>query len=182
MPRPPCVSLFSQARTCLCCAIAAAVLGCGERTQPQQPDPLAAPPVDSSRIGSLEQVLSWKHRREQQADLDGDGQPEAIVLAADVTIDARGAPLWEDGHRWAVWAQGKGAPTLLYAAFVPNGHVEAAVLTADPQGRRHVLVQERTPGQLRALVVAYERPGAARSVSAAHYQVEQWLPALHAPR
>jgi hypothetical protein len=180
MSRPAFDSLFSQARLCLCCAIAAAVLGCSERTEPPQANPLLAPPVDTSRIGSFEQVLSWKHRRVQQADLDGDAQPEAIVLAADVQLDARGAPLWEDGHRWAVWAEGKGAPTLLYAAFVPNGHVEAAVLSADSQGRRHVLVEERTPAQVRALVVAYERPGAARSVSAAHYQVEQWLPALHA--
>ncbi len=64
----------------------------------------------------------------------------------------------------------------MYTAFVPNGFVEAALLQASSEGRREVLVQERTPQQLRALVVAYEAPGKARSVSGAYYQVETWFP------
>jgi hypothetical protein len=50
------------------------------------------------------------------------------------------------------------------------------VLQADDQGRRRVLVQERTPQQVRALEVEYRAPGDARSSSGAYYQVESWLP------
>ena len=50
------------------------------------------------------------------------------------------------------------------------------MLQVDDQGRRNVLVQERTPGQLRSLEIEYRGPGSARSSSAAYYQVEGWLP------
>jgi hypothetical protein len=165
-----------------CCTACAALPGCSRDTSTPEPNPLLAPPVDTARGGSLQQAMTWKHYRDLSADLDGDGAPERIVLAADVQSNGRGAPLWEDGHRWALWVEGKGAPTLLYSAFVPNGHAEAAVLGASQDGRRHLLLQERTPQQVRALVVAYDGPGAARTVSAAHYQVERWLPALATPR
>jgi len=139
-------------------------------------NPLQAPPVDSARVGNVEQVAAWAYRRELSADLDGDGRPERLVLTADVEVRPDGVPLWEDGHRWALFAESSDARTLLYSAFVPNGFAEAAVLTADAQGRRRVLVQERTPQQVRALEVEYHGPGDARSSSAAHYQVESWMP------
>lgn len=139
-------------------------------------NPLEAPPVDSARV-SIGTVDGWRYRRELSADLDGDGQPERLVLTSDVEVRPDGVALWEDGHRWALVAQNAaGARTLLYAAFVPNGFAEAAVLQADGQGRRKVLVQERTPQQLRALEIEYRAPGDARSASAAYYQVESWLP------
>lgn len=146
-----------------------------------EPNPLEAPPVDSVRVRSAEEAAGWSHSRAIEADLDGDGSAERLVLAADVVLGPGGAPLWEDGHRWAAFVEDGGERTLLYAAFVPNGHAEAAVLGADAEGRRHVLIAERTPQQARSLVVAYERPGRARSVSAAYYQVERWLPGLVAP-
>lgn len=140
-------------------------------------NPLEAPPVDSARVGSASQVAGWVYRRELSADLDGDGQPERVVLAADVEVRPDGTPLWEDGHRWALFAQSpRGERTLLYSAFVPNGFAEAALQAADAQGRRRVLVQERTPQQVRTLEVEYRAPGDARSASAAHYQIERWMP------
>lgn len=103
------------------------------------------------------------------------------MIAADVTLSERQVPLWEDGHRWAVYAESaEGRRTTLYGASVPNGFAEAAVLAADSEGRRRVLVQERTPGQVRALEVEYLGPGVAKSRSAAHYQIEQWLPGMAA--
>jgi hypothetical protein len=140
-------------------------------------NPLEAPPVDSARVGSIDQVAAWGYRREASADLDGDGRPERLVLAADAEVRPDGTPLWEDGHRWALYAESAaGRRTLLYGAFVPNGFAEVAVLAADAQGRRRVLVQERTPQQVRALDIEYRGPGDARSASAAHYQIESWLP------
>ncbi|HEX8359031.1 MAG TPA: hypothetical protein VF613_02860 [Longimicrobium sp.] len=149
--------------------------GCG-RERPEAHNPLSAPPVDSARVGSVEQVAGWAYRREVGADLDGDRTPERVVLASDVTLGPDGRALWEDGHRWALYVESAGRRTMLYSAFVPNGHVEAAVLDPDDTGRRSVLVQERSPDQVRALEVEYRAPGEARSSSSAYYQVEKWIP------
>lgn len=139
-------------------------------------NPLDAPPVDSARV-AIGDVDGWTYRREVSTDLDGDGQPERLVVTADVEVRPDGTPLWEDGHRWALFAENAaGARTVLYAAFVPNGFAEAAVLQPDVQGRRRVLVQERTPRQLRSLEIEYRGPGDARSSSSAYYPVESWMP------
>lgn len=143
-------------------------------------NPLGNPPVDLARVRSADEAAGWPHRRVSEADLD-DGTVERVVLTSDVHLNDGGKPLWEDGHRWAVFVEGEGRRTLLYAAFVPNGHTEAAVLTADTGGRRHVLIQEQTPQQVRSLVVSYDRPGVAKAVSSAYYQIEQWLPGLTRP-
>lgn len=158
--------------------LALALAGCGRVPAPQPSEnPLAAPPVDSVRVGSAREAAAWAYRRATDADLDGDGRSERIVIAADVAVSGSGEPLWEDGHRWAVYVEpARGPRTLLYAAFVPSGFAEAAVLTADAAGRRTVLVQERTPWQIRALEIAYAGPGAAESSSSAYYQVERWVP------
>lgn len=139
-------------------------------------NPLEAPPVDSARVGDVRQAAGWAYRRELSADLDGDGQAERLVLASDVEVRPDGTPLWEDGHRWMLFAETPaGERTILYSAFVPNGFAEAAVLQPDGQ-RRRVLVQERTPQHLRSLEVEYRGPGSARSSSSAYYQVESWMP------
>lgn len=161
-----------------CAAAACALLltACTNAGAPAADTPTLRPPVDD-RV-QLADAAQWPHRRTIDADLDGDTMPERIVLAADVSLNAGGEPLWEDGHLWAAFVEDGGQRTLLYGAFVPNGHAEAAVLTGDAGRSRHILIHERTPQQLRTHVVAYEGPGAARGVSAAAYQVERWLPAL----
>jgi hypothetical protein len=157
-------------------AIAIAALASCTRAADPPPSPLQELPVNAALNITPQKALGWGYRREIRTDLTGDGSEERVVLAAGVEIDDRGVPLWEDGHQWAVIVQERGADTLLYAAFVPNGFVEAAVLTPDTEGRRELLIQERTPTQVRALVVSYQKAGEGRSVSAAHYQIDQWLP------
>ena len=140
-----------------------------------------AVPVDTSRI-HIADVSGFGYRREVTADLNGDGKPERVVIAADVSMGPTG-PLWEDAHRWAVYVEPeKGERTLLYGAFVPNGFAEAAVLGASSDKERKVLVQERTPLQCRAFEIEYEGAGKARLSSAAYYQVGEWLPGSAAMR
>jgi hypothetical protein len=155
---------------------AALLGGCVRSPEPRREvNPLLAPPVDSSRVRSPQEPSTWPYRRALSADLDGDRREERLVIACDVTLGADGKPLWEDGHRWSVYVEAPEGRTLLYAAFVPNGFVEAAALAPDDSGKRRVLVQERTPSQLRSLEIAYEGPGAASSSSGAHYQLGTWL-------
>jgi hypothetical protein len=140
-----------------------------------------AVPVDTSRIHNSD-VSGFGYRREVTADLNGDGKPERVVIAADVSMGPTG-PLWGDAHRWAVYVEPeKGERTLLYGAFVPNGFAEAAVLGASSDKGRKVLVQERTPQQVRTFEIEYEGPGKARLGSAAYYQIGEWLPGSAAMR
>src|SRR5688572_18154184 len=155
----------------------AAVTGaCAPRPEAREPNPLVAPPVDTARVRSPDEPAAWPHRRTLAADLDGDGSEETIVLAADVSLAPDGDPLWEDGHRWAVYVDGPGGRTLLYAAFVPHGHVEAAITPPGADGRRQVHVEERSPTRSRWVEVAYDAPGRARTVSEADVEVERWWP------
>ena len=161
----------------LACILAIAVLAACGSGRPPEHNPLAAPPVDSARIRAAD-VAAWAYRRTVSADLDGDGKAERVVITADAEVGANGAPLWDHGHRWAVYVEGEGAPTLLYGAFVPNGHAEAAVLTADQAGRRKVMVHERTRDRVRVATIEYRGPGAARLDSDGYYQVGEWLPGV----
>jgi len=133
-----------------------------------------AAPVDTARIHAAE-VASWAYRREISADLDGDHKRDRVVIAADVALGPTG-PLWGDAHRWAVYVEPEnGERTLLYGALVQHGFAEAAVLDPDDKNRRMVLIQERTPEQVRALEVEY-RNGRAKLSSAATYRIGEWLP------
>lgn len=150
-------------------------LSCRESPPPSD-NPLLAPPVNAALNISAKQALGWDYQRALQADLNGDGSEEQVVLAADVVVNDRNVPLWEDGHRWAVVVRERESDTLVFSSFVPNGFVEAAISTASSEGDRELFIQERTPSQVRSLVVSYQEPGSARSVSGAYYQIEQWMP------
>ena len=162
----------------LATALAAALLASSCARTPetrQDPNPLEAPPIDSSRLRSPDEPSTWGYRRALDVDLDGDRNVERLVIASDVSLASDGNPLWEDGHRWAVFVEASEGRTLLYAAFVPNGFVEAAALAPSDTRVRRVLVQERTPSMLRALEVEYEGPGAAKLRSGAYYPLGSWI-------
>lgn len=145
----------------------------------QEPSARNAPVAAAQLIAievSARDASGWTHRGEVTADVDGDGSGETVMLTSDVALSAAGEPLWEDGHRWAVLIRDGQDTTLAYAAFVPQGFVEAAILRPSSDGRREILVQERTPSQLRSLSIGYAGPGRATSTAAAYYQLEEWLP------
>ena len=161
-------------------ALCALAMGCS-RPEDGPPSAFDRPPVDAARI-RIEEAMQWRQRRTLEADLNGDGTSERVVLTCDVTMNDSGDALWEDGHRWAVVVEEGDRRTLVYGAFVPNGYAEAAVLTREQSGnRRHLLVHERTPQQLRTIAVEYLEPGSTRTVSTAYYEIEQWLPPLTGP-
>jgi hypothetical protein len=78
------------------------------------------------------------------ADVDGDGTPERVELAATVELDTRGEPLWDDGHTWMV-AVRDGADTYpLIERFVPWGGAAFWIVAEDSAGPAAVLVQTST--------------------------------------
>ena len=162
-------------------AVGLAILLSGCTSPSEQNTPLTTPPIDAERV-SMEEALGWAVQQSTIADLDNDGADERLVLAADAEAGPEGEPLWEDGHRWALWAvelatdaAGDSVRTLLYGAFVPNGTAEVAVQDPSIGQAPAVLILERSPAQVRVLEVMYDGPGAAREASAAYYRPRTWL-------
>lgn len=165
-------------RVLVSAAAAITAIGCSPRApEPGDHTAVQALPVDTVRAG-LDVVAGWQHSTTLDVDLNGDGTAERLVVASDVTLMDSGEPLWEDGHRWAVYAEESARRTLLYSKFLPHGVAEVAIGTADVDGSHDVLIVERTPQHSRAVVVRYERPGVARLVSEANYALDRWLPSL----
>lgn len=101
----------------------------------------------------------WMYQQQVVADIDGDGDDETAVLICDVTLDAGGQPLWEDGHRWQVYVrEGDGRITRLYARFLPNGKLTAE-LALPPGGATHgIVLIEQTPSHVGVYEFRYRGP------------------------
>jgi hypothetical protein len=111
----------------------------------------------------------WQYVQRAKADFDGDGRDETAVLIADVALDARGLPLWEDGHRWQLYFEEPDSTrTYIYARFLPHGKLEASVTVPDEEKMPTVVLRELTPHQLGLYEVRYSGP--ARSWSVRHLE------------
>ncbi len=66
-------------------------------------------------------------------DLDGDATLEEIEIRADVELDARGRPLWKDGHRWVV-DPGERIPTIVVLRESGTSGIEARAFRAHGSG------------------------------------------------
>jgi hypothetical protein len=100
----------------------------------------------------------WQYQQRASADFDGDGRAETAVLIADVMLDARGRPGWEDGHRWQVYVEeADGARTYAYARFLPMGKLTAE-LTRPDSGPPTILLLEQTPHALGVYEIRYAAP------------------------
>src|SRR5215208_4466311 len=68
--------------------------GMAERNkQPDSIESMLDSRVETAKAGDS----GWAYVQRVSADFDGDGADETAVLLCDVTLDAHGAPLWEDG-------------------------------------------------------------------------------------
>lgn len=101
----------------------------------------------------------WRYQQQVVADIDGDDDDETVVLISDVTLDAGGQPLWEDGHRWQVYVrESDGRVTRLYARFLPNGRLTAE-LAMPPSGATHgIVLIEQTPAHIGVYEFRYRGP------------------------
>ncbi len=107
----------------------------------------------------------WKYVQRAKADFDGDGRDETAVLISDVTLDSRGSPLWEDGHRWQLYfEEADSTRTYIYARFLPFGKLEASVTIPDEEKMPTVVLREITPHTLGLYEVRYSGPRRSWSV------------------
>ena len=125
------------------------------------PAPVAAPPVvlvDSAVPPAAVGDPRWQFQQSASADRNGDGAAERVALIANVEL-VRGRPAWDDGQRWQLYVEAAdGTRTRVYARFVQLGHVEAFVGPAAANGRRTIVIVERTPQRMAVYEAAYAGP------------------------
>jgi hypothetical protein len=117
--------------------------------------------------------VQWKYVQRAKADFDGDGRDETAVLIADVALDARGRPLWEDGHRWQLYfEEADSTRTYIYARFLPFGRLEASVTVPDEEKMPTVVLRELTPHTLGVYEVRYSGPRQSWSIRHLHRELD----------
>jgi hypothetical protein len=115
----------------------------------------------------------WQYVQRATADLNGDGRNEIAVLIADVVLDARGEPLWDDGHRWQVYIEEPDSTrTYVYARFLPHGKLEASVTVPDEEKMPTIVLRELTPHLLGVYEVRYAGPQRATAVRHLHRELD----------
>jgi hypothetical protein len=115
----------------------------------------------------------WRYQQRVSADLNGDGVAEQAVLISDVSLDGRGRPLWEDGHRWQVYVEdASGTRTRLYARFLPNGKLTASLTSVSDTTPPRILLLEQTRQSIGLHEIAYRGPGKAFIASSTVHELD----------
>jgi hypothetical protein len=139
-------------------ALGLSILACSPAAQQRaEPPPttLLSAKIPKAKAGDE----GWKYQQRASADLDGDGVAEAAVLISDVTLDARGQPMWDDGHRWQVYVEEpSGERTYVYARFLPNGKLTAQLTHADMVSRPTLVLLEQMPYAIGVYEITYDGP------------------------
>lgn len=128
------------------------------RMSDMQPDASIGGLTDTTIPRAEAGEKGWAYQQKASVDFDADGELETAVLISDVTLDARGTPLWEDGHRWQVYVdEPTGERTYVYRQFLPNGKLTADVVRRE-SGTRTLLLVARTPQSVSVHEVKYSGP------------------------
>lgn len=129
-------------------------------------------PVDSSVSVSPIGTELWQFGRSSMVDVDGDGEPERVVVAARAEV-VRGQPLWDDGQPWQVYVQeSTGEMTLLFARYVQLGSVTARVTLEEPGLPTAVFIIEHLPDGITLYEIEYRGPGDASVRSHLHRRLD----------
>lgn len=98
------------------------------------------------------------YSRAAQADLDGDGEAERVVVMARAEVRDR-RPLWDDGQPWQVYVEESGGErTYLYARFVQLGSVTMRIGLGEEGRPPSVVVVEHVPDRLAVYELQYSGP------------------------
>lgn len=123
-----------------------------------QPDASIGALADTSIPRAEAGEKGWAYTQKATADFDADGQVETAVLISDVTMNAAGVPLWEDGHRWQLYVEEPtGERTYIFRQFLANGKLTADVVRRE-SGTRTILLEARTPDHVSLHEVKYSGP------------------------
>lgn len=132
---------------------ASAASAAAAATGPNLVDPSIAPAVAGTN--------GWNWQHSAQADLDGDGQAERVVLTARVEM-RRGRPAWDDGQPWQVYVEAPGGRrTYVYAQRLQLGTLAMRVSRAEAGQPATIVLMEHLPDRLGVYEATYQGPGRA---------------------
>ncbi len=156
--------------------LAVAILGaCGPEAPPPEPAAPAPPAVDSPMpaVQLIDSTIppaiagadGWNFQQSAEADLDGDGAPERVVLTARVEM-YRGRPAWDDGQPWQVYVESaQGVRTYLYGQRLQLGSLTMRIAHPEPGQRASIVLLEHLPDRLRVIEASYPAVGDALSTT-----------------
>lgn len=133
-----------------------------------EPPPATLPPADPA-IELIDPAIplavageeGWGYRLAADADLNGDGVAERVILTARVAM-IRGRPAWDDGQPWQVYIEDDaGRRTHVYAQRLQLGTLTMRVTRAEAGQPATIVLLEHLPDQLSLYEIAWSGPGAA---------------------
>ena len=127
-----------------------------------RPDSQPAPAlvlVDSTIPPAVAGEAGWNYQQSTEADLDGDGQPERIVLTAQVEM-YRGRPAWDDGQPWQVYIESRDTTrTYLFAQRLQLGTLTMRLGRNGNGTPASVVLLLHLPDKLALYEATYHGPG-----------------------
>ncbi len=103
----------------------------------------------------------WGYRLAADADLNGNGVAERVILTARVEM-IRGRPAWDDGQPWQVYIEdAAGQRTHVYAQRLQLGTLTMRVTRAEAGQPATIVLLEHLPDQLSLYEISYAGPDAA---------------------
>jgi hypothetical protein len=156
--------------------IAGLIAACAGEAPPRpagqgEPAPVPMPPaspsielVDPAIPLAVAGADGWNYRQAADADLNGDGVAERVILTARVEM-IRGRPAWDDGQPWQVYIEDDaGRRTHIYAQRLQLGTLTMRVTRAEAGQPASVVLLEHLPDQMSLYEVAYTGPAAATAL------------------
>lgn len=120
--------------------------------------------VDTAIAPAVAGEGGWNYHRTAEADLNGDGRPERVVLTAMVEL-YRGRPAWDDGQYWQVYIQEQdGRRTYVYARRLQLGTLAMRITSGSNSVPPAIVLLEHLPDQLSVYEASYEAPGRASTI------------------
>lgn len=118
--------------------------------------------VDSSYIEQRAGEDRWEYVQRGSADLDGDGQPELVVVTARAEL-VRGVPAWDDGQPWQIYVEEPGGErTHFYAGYVQLGTILTRItLPPEDAETARIMMLEHLPDRISLYEARYLGPGEA---------------------
>ena len=122
----------------------------------EQPAATAVQIVDSAIAPAVAGQDGWNYEQSAEADLNGDGRAERIVLTARVE-KYRGRFAWDDGHPWQLYIEDQdGARTYVYSRRIQLGTLAMRITNGTQDSTPSIVLIEHTPDQLNVYEAFYE--------------------------